>query len=690
MIKYLITGALALSLVGCAQTPREYEVNPDRMQSDQQLEVISDDPMLEEMEESQRGVTMLDPLAREVDALREHEDLSDMFSDRDRQQVTARELPLDEFVQTIFSDSLNANYIISTNLKDSDATVTLNLSEPVSSRRLFRMTRQLLDEQGIAITRREDTLYIVERDSGSRDNTVIGMGRRRADVPDTINPVIQIIPIRFGITASMERTLRGLSNARITPDFDQSAIFVEGRRNEIMRVIDLVNLLDVPAHRGKNVGMVELTYITPEEFTTKVTELLRAEGIRASVGHSSDTSLLMIPIHQVGAIALFSGELFMIERAEYWAEQIDRPSRGAEKRYYMYHPRNSRASDLGQSIAPLLGGVLEQSGDGDSGRSTGSAQPTGRQPVAGSQPSSGSQQRQRQQAASVVTEDLRMTVDERSNTLIFFTTGESYQSLLPIIRRLDVLPKQILLDATIAEVTLTDEFAQGFEFAFQSGKISGGTLGRLGVEGMGGLALNWRDNADQIIARLSASTNLVNVLSNPTLVVRDGVSASISVGNDIPTVGATTSDPIQSDRQTTVINYRKTGVNLRVTPTINAQGQVVLDIDQQISNTADSGPSIAGSPSIFERSIQTEVIAQSGQTILLGGLISENRSEGDSHVPGFARIPLVGHLFRGRSQSTEKTELVIFITPRVIENLDQWAEVRSSIAEGLTNLKIAD
>jgi len=684
----LLSLATLVTLTACSQTPRQYEVNPDRMATEPRQLIDSDDPQTSSAQDPvARGMTRLDPLVMEEQRIYQEADIASSFSDSDSQQVTANELPVRDFVQTIFGEALQTNYVISPEAAETTGNITLNVSDPVSSRRLYTLTAQLLDDKGLAVNRRDEVIYINKKDSRRTDNTVIGMGRNRRDVPETINPILQIIPLRYGVQTSIERTLNQLTSARINPDFNQNALFVQGPRNEILRVIDLVNLLDRPANRGKHVALQELTYVTPDEYINQIQPLLEAEGIRASTSASQGVALLMVPVEQVGSVALFAGESFILDRVDYWTRQIDRPTRGTEKRYYIYHPRYARASDLGMSVAPLLGDY--EVNEGDATRDTQSAQ--GPRPVAGSQPRTGQQSRQGQpRAVSVQGENMRMTIDERSNSLIFFTSGEAYQSLLPIIRRLDVMPKQILLDATIAEVTLTDEFSQGFEFAFRSGRLSGGTMGRLGVEGMGGLALNWADGVDQIITRLSATSNLVNVLSNPTLTVRDGVSATISVGNDIPTIGATTSDPIQSDRQTTVINYRKTGVNLTVTPTINAQGLVVLEIDQQISNTSDSGPSLSGSPSIFERSITTEVIAQSGQTVLLGGLISENASENRTEVPGFARIPGLGRLFQGRSDSTEKTELVIFITPRVIDTVDQWTEIRARISEGLTSLKIAD
>jgi general secretion pathway protein D len=277
----------------------------------------------------------------------------------------------------------------------------------------------------------------------------------------------------------------------------------------------------------------------------------------------------------------------------------------------------------------------------------------------------------------------------RSNALIFNTTGNRYQTLLPMIRRLDTPPRQILVEVTIAEVLLTDEFALGVEFALErsGGDVLLGTTGGLGLpDGGGFISVIGSDGA--IRAQLSASNRLVKVLSNPSLVVRDGVSASISVGNDIPTVGATFFDPLQSDTQITSVQYRKTGVDLTVRPTLNAQGLVVMEITQSISNVVEGGSEVEGTPAIFERTLSTEVVARSGETILLGGLISEVINETVAKVPGLGDIPWLGGLFRSTTQSTERTELVIMITPRVLDETTQWEGILNRLDSALRYLSL--
>ncbi|SEA29495.1 secretin N-terminal domain-containing protein [Alkalimonas amylolytica] len=677
----LLAGFCLLALTGCATQSVNYPVNPSRMAAPAPEYQAEDLPESDAMDVS-AGFTRLTPLPADTRALQQQTDLAQQFSSRDQHQLALNQLPLPEFIQQVFGEVLKVNYVIADQAASSKR-LNLNVQEPISSRRLFLLTSQLLDEQNLQVSQREEVFYIHPKDRQSTANVVIGFGRRAGDVPDTIQQVLQVVPQRYGIKTSVERTLRSLTSAQITADFEQNAFFIQGSRSEVLRALDLLSLLDTPSSRGRYVGLMQLTYITPNEFNSQLTELMQAEGFNVSTRAAAGPALLLVPINQIGAIALFAGDAFVLDRAEYWASQIDRPGRGNDKRYFLYHPRYARASDLGQSVAPLIGASLP--GTGSSRRDTQSAQQGMEQ---GTQ---GRESRAQSGAASGSTADgdIRLTVDERSNTLLFYTTGTAYQSLLPIIERLDVLPKQILLDATIAEVTLTDEFAQGFEFAFRSGRLTGGTRGAFGTLGMGGFALNWGDGVSQILARLSASSSLVNILSNPTLVVRDGVAATINVGEEIPTVGSTSVNP-NTGAETVSIVYRKTGVKLTVTPTINAQGLVVLEIDQSISNTSPGGPQLAGTSSIFDRSIQTEVLAQSGQTVLLGGLISERNTEGSSHVPGLARVPLLGHLFKGQEQGQVKTELVIFITPRVIDSVDDWQHIRATIAEGLTNIRLSD
>ena len=258
---------------------------------------------------------------------------------------------------------------------------------------------------------------------------------------------------------------------------------------------------------------------------------------------------------------------------------------------------------------------------------------------------------------------------------------------MPLIGKLDVMPKQVMLDIIIAEVSMKDEFKHGVEWALTQGEVSLTTNGAFNVGAIGGFGININGMIDgtsaPLVANFLATNSLVNILSQPTLMVRDGVAATINVGSNISVVGQTTTDPISGERQTTTSVYRQTGVKLAVTPTVNASGIVVMEVSQSISNSVPGSGGASGNPDIFDRSITTEVLARSGQTVMLGGLISENRSVGGSGVPGLAKLPIVGNLFKAQSDATDRTELVMLITPRVVEDLSGWEPLMEDFRRGL-------
>lgn len=685
---YLVT---CIVLSGCAGHDNQYHVPGSRLAASAPGEVLeSAEPQVETSAEKKQGFEQLTSLQSNNPVLRSQQDAAALIKDNDKVSFAAEAMPTDQFVHAVLGDVLKLNYVLADGVVEAGKPVTLNLQQPVSSRALYLLTAQLLDEAGVTITVRDGTFFVHPKLAKQGGVTVLGIGRTPSDVPQVVGQVMQIVPIKYGMNISLERTLRDLVSAKITPDFEKNMLFITGERNEVLRALDLIQLLDMPANRGRNVGILRLIYMTAEEFIEQTSQLLISEGIPTDNSANPKSNIVMVPLDQIGAVALFASEQFYIDRVNYWAKQLDKPSEGAEKQYFIFHPRFARASDLGASVAPLINPNLSGSGNrgGNQSRDTASAFNNGGS--SGNQTSSGQNAERNNSPASITvqSEDITMTVDERSNTIIFFTTGIRYQKLLPMIRRLDVMPKQILLEATIAEVTLTDDLSMGLEFAIQDGKFGYSTKGAFGVEDFGGLSLSYLDAGKEILASLRAAKTNVNVLSNPTLVVRDGVSANINVGTDIPTVGNTTVNP-GTETQSTSVEYRKTGLTMSVTPTINGQGLIVLQIDQTISNTTPGG-TVAGNPSIFVRGLQTEVLAQSGQTIMLGGLISEDTTKSTTKVPFFGDLPLLGPLFRGKKDNVRKTELVILITPQVIDQPEQWQQIQQKLRAGLQNLKLQD
>jgi general secretion pathway protein D len=717
-------------VVGCAQTPAPYQVPParvagqapapaapasaEREQPASAGEAESDAPSAAAGEVTQMDRMTTTTRGRPVPS---NFDASARFSSSDSITAAIDGIPLREFIDYSFTEVLKQSYVLADGLQGLDEPVTLNLQAPVSSRAYYRLVAELLDSRKIRITFREGVFYLHSVDAKASGGIPLGFGRRAQDVPEAPGIVMQVVPLRYGVNVTIDKTIVDLVNVQVRSDATQNAIFVTGDRELVLRALDVINLLDQPGGQSREVGIVDVGYVSAKELADQLVTLLGNEGYQVGLGRAEGTSIALVPLERLGALVVFAADRELLARAEQWIKRLDRPAEGPDQRYFIYHPRHSRASDLGESLAPLLGGTYAEQGNltRDTRSALGGGQMTGtertRSAVVGTTPEAATATQTRTgqfvtqenvlrrdtargadatRPVSVQGTDITMSVDPRSNTLIFYTTGPRFQALLPMIRRLDVPPKQILLEATIAEVTLSGEFAYGVEFAFTDGKWSGGTLGNLGLPS-GGLGLTYFEGlGDQVRLKLSQTNDLINVLSNPTLLVRDGVEAAIQVGNDVPTVGATATDPIESDRQITQVLYRKTGLDLRIRPTINAQGLVVMEIDQSISNTVESSAALEGAPTFFERSVSTEVVARSGQSILLAGLVSERQNDTTSRVPGISDIPGLGWLFRSDSKSKEKTELVVLLTPRILDDPSEWSRLRVGMQSAFEHLRLPE
>ena len=595
-------------------------------------------------------------------------------------QVAIEAMPLGAYLHYVFSEQLELNYVLDEALKEDTAPVTLSIQEPISQARLFEITNTLLNKRQIAITNNEGIYYVHQLDESNK-NVVIGVGRDEISVPQTAQKVLQVVPMVYGINISLERTLRELTDVQVTPDFAQNTLFLQGSRSEILKALEFVNMFDNPANRSSHIGIVELTFLTSDVFSEQIISLLETEGVPVGQGNAQQKNVILIPLEQLGAVAVFASSEQLLSRVEYWASIIDKPGKGSTEQYFTYRPDFARANDIGESLSALLGSGTGFGSVSGSGARQGTSNNSANTSSTGNAPNAS-------RTAGVMNESMKMVVDERANKLIFYTSGSEYQRILPLIRELDVLPKQVMLDITIAEVTLKDEFKFGVEWAVANNEVSLTTLGAFGAASVGGIGLQINGSDGPLNASAFESSSLVKVLSNPTLLVRDGMTANINIGSSISVVGATTIDPINSVRQTTSTEYRETGVDITVTPTVNAKGILIMEIQQNISNTVPNSSGAGNNPDIFERSLNTEVVASSGETILLGGLISEDVSDGGANVPGTTKVPVLGKLFGNQSDSKTRTELVMLITPRVIENQQEWKEVGRKFEKGLKFLKI--
>jgi general secretion pathway protein D len=653
-------------LCGCASDPQQnYKVSDSYLKQDLQVSAKA----TEEVEASDRassnsnGFMALPTLTMRSSEQSDTVDLASRFSNSQQVEITSDELPLTDFLHYVMGEVLKVNYILGDSAQKANQTVTLNIQQNISKQKLFLLTQELLAEKGFLIRLSEDIFYINNEDSAQgKSATVFGYGASIDTVPNSTGEILQIVPFKYGLRSNLSLLLPSITSVKVIPDPQQNTAMLRGKRSDIIKALDFIQLVDSPSYRNQHVAAFNTTFVPVKELVTKLDELLKNDGYAGG--------LSTVTLDAQSTLILFSADSDLMKRAKFWLQQIDVPADTDEKQYFVFQPLYARASDLAESLGPLLGSVQSN------GQST-----TSRADNSGD---SSSESNSRSSVLSAGNEDISIVVDARSNNLIINASGKDYRGLLPLIERMDVPPKQVMLEIMIVEVTLTDKYEQGVEFFLNENNFTLGNLGLLGTQaGALGYILTGSDKWN-VNASLSQSDDLINIISRPSLVVRDGVTATLDVGTEIP-IASTTSD---QGVVNTSVQYRKTGLSLSVTPTVNSRGVVIMEIDQQITNTLDGGVTVGDTPSISTRNLTTEVVANSGQTVILGGIISENKTNSQSNVPGLSSIPLLGNLFSVKSDEKIKTELVIMVTPRIIESTQQWDDIKAAMSQQLQQIQL--
>lgn len=652
LIKLGILASSAILLSGCVTTKDEpfpidssdqsFEVKPSVLASDKYTKQIEEQRTEYTEQGRQFKAQNLNGLKTLVDIEIPSPSEVPTFASDKLVTVAVDEIGLVDFIHLVYGDLLTVDYVISPDVEKNREKVILNLQQPVSQNELFIIARNLLGERGIQVTSKDNIVYFSKKGKSKKSESAIGIGSTIEDIPDVSGHIIQLIPYTYNSSSGIRKIANKLSDASIFSYDEQKLMIVEGTRDEVIRVQRLVQMLDVPAIKGRDIRLLSLVYVQAEELKSLLTDILKEESIR--VGSNGDTALVTIP--NQNSIIAYSSNRVIGQRVVDWARKLDKPATGDKPQFYIFRPRFSKAADINEALTNFMvnGDLSKQDNKGNT--------------------SSG----------SLANYEMKISVDKVQNSLLINATPKDYHDLLNLLEKLDRLPGQIALDVTIAEVDLSDDFKAGITSLVADSSKDYADKGTASIDPFAGtISLEGFSGAFNISLEMLQSKTDVKVLSRPYLVVQDGQSASINSGKQVP---VQTGETVTDGGNTTVeIQYRNTGINLSVTPTINADGIVSLEVSQSVSNTAD-GPSDLN-PIITNRSVSTQVMVGDGQTAILGGLVQENKSKGRNGVPFFSDLPLIGPAFKGNKESFTRTELVILITPQILRStsdLDQFAE----------------
>lgn len=588
---------------------------------------------------------------------------------------------IQDVIRLVLEDALGVNYAVDPAIKGA---ITVRTSRPIAAEDALATLGSILSLHGAALVDVEGFYKIVPIDQAAiAGGTPLG---RRAGRTRAVGSGVQVAPLRYADAAQLADLLQPFVGGKgsVQVDAARNTLLLIGPPDQIATMTDLIDMFDVDWMRGLSFGLYPLEAVGADQLAEELDRILGDPETGALGG-----GLRLVPLERLRALIVIATDVANLRRVEGWIDRLDKPGKGEGDQVYVYEVQNGRASDLASVLGELfdirsssigedllvapglepiaLGSsalALESVKDGENGGQAGSRQAgvgraDGGGPFGAKSLTSGRED-----------EVTRIVADETNNALLIRATAEDYQKIEAALDELDREPLQVLLEATIAEVTLKDELSYGVQWFFGSDDVdvrlsefSSGAVGQL-FPGFSGLLS--RGDVRVVLNALD-SVSEVNVISSPQILVLDNQTAQLEVGDEVPIVTQQAAGTETSDaRVVNTVEQRQTGVILNVTPRVNANGHVVLDIHQEVSDVVRTTTSGIDSPTIAQRRINTSVAVSSDQTVVLGGLIQDDVEEIESGVPLLKDIPVLGALFGATTQATSRTELLVLITPKVL------------------------
>jgi len=631
--------------------------------------------------------------------------------------------------QTIFGQLLKQNYTVDGGVQ---GTITLQTTRPLSIDEVLPALETSLQMANLALTHEADGYHIVPL----ADAAQAGAGNLSiAGGPQTPGYGYEIIPLRYANAAAIEKLIQPLAqtNVQIQADTTHNLLIVAGTSQDRAAIAANVAVFDVDWLAGMSYALVPMQNASAFAVAKEVEQIIGGDD------SPMNGVVRLVVVSQLNAVLVITQQPQYLAQVRGWIERLDQQVPSDERQVFIYHVQNGRASDIAQTLDNLLGqnnsnasngsgndnnsdNSSGESGNGSDdssllaptsnsgstpipgmgsnesgyagGQNSGFAgQPQGNSNGGASGDSSDQAGADALLGGSVDTEaPPRITADDSNNALLIYATPDQYRSLENALQQLDVEPMQVMLEAAVAEVTLTNQLQYGVQYFFQSGRVESlNTIAKtasIAATVPGFSAILSPGNNIQIILNALESITHVNVISAPKLLVLNNQAAELQVGDEVPITTQTAESTTTGDAPlVSTIQYQPTGVILHVTPRINEGGLVTLDISQEVSEVSTTTSSTLNSPTISERKISTIVAVPDGQTVALGGMIQESDEKDNGGIPVLDRIPGVGVLFSNRNNSLTRTELLVLITPHVVQTPGSLQAVTDSLRSELIDVQ---
>jgi general secretion pathway protein D len=594
-----------------------------------------------------------------------------------------------EVVKVILGDLLQTNYVLHPAVQ---GVASLQTGRPLRRQDLIPTLETLLRMNGAALVYVNGQYEVVPLANAVQGNVVPQLGDTDRALPEGYS--VQIVPLQYIGADEMSKILQPLApeGSIIRVDNLRNLIVIAATSPEMGNLMDTIRVFDVDWMAGLSVGFFTLEYAKAKDVVSQLENLLADEG-----GNPFKGVFRFIPVETANSLLVISPQAKYLRQAKDWIERLDlaEASGSATERLYVYRVKHSSAENLAQiltelfgeqksgaqrqlgSIAPGLQQASIESGGGKTGTTAGT-KPTAKPAVA---------------STIQLTSAVSIVADTANNALLVRASPRDYKKILDAIKQLDLVPLQVLVEATIVEITLTGSLRYGVQWQFfgpanetyrGDTSLVDSTTGAIGKTFPG---FNWavvlRPDTIRAVLSALAADNLLNVLSSPSVMVMDNQTAKIQVGKQVPIATQQQQSVVGGGNPNIVnsIQYKDTGVILTVKPRVTPGGLVQLEIEQEVSTVDQTTTGGLDSPTFSTRKITSSVAVRSSQAVVLGGLISDTKTTDKNGVPGAYSVPILGFLFGQTNKTAERRELVVVLTPRVIAS-DQDVEAATRDFKG--------
>ncbi|RZJ06914.1 MAG: hypothetical protein EOP39_17800 [Rubrivivax sp.] len=583
--------------------------------------------------------------------------------------IAIEQTPLPMFIQILYGNVLKRPYSIDAAVQARTDPVTFKTSKPISKQRMNELAATLLRSYRLTVQDLDGLVKIgPETPPGQNADPRILQGRLPSNVSN-FSSIFYFIELDAVRTVDVTPWLRQVMGSRIvvTEDGTRNGLLISGNAGDVRAALALVESFDQPRMRGRVTMRITPVYATATDLAQRLVEVLTTQGISAGTTSNAPTAtVVLMPVPSVSSIYVFTTNQAMLDNVRQWARELDRaPRQSAGAGLFTYPVKYADAQELARTLGELLGG-----GSGGSAPASSNSPPSG----------TGSQTR--------ATSFGRVVVNNATNTLIIRgSSAEEQQQVKDLLRELDRPTKSAMIEVVVAELREGASAELGIDWKSSNSPVSG-TSTRSVTAGPAGLNIAYVNTARDLLANINAlaSNSEARVLSNPRVLARNGETATIQVGSEVPVVTSQQSTasgglfPSQNGLLQQ-IQYRSTGVILKVRPVINSGNRLDLDVSQEVSNASTTQTGVSASPTISTRRIETKLSLRDGSTVLLGGLISQDGNVSDSGVPLLKDIPLLGALFKKQGKDSNRTELLVMITPHVVNDDFEAEEISAAMRD---------